>query len=219
MPYQPASRPQKTQANHEPPSLTSIRLLELALEKEQEVSEEFPVAKCRFSSSTSQEDPLLVLLTSIQLSEPALEKEQDFISKLPVDPQSSKNSISFYASYKPLSVKSLESNQLLGVALKDTPPCSYVIPTRPERSSIRQSKTKSLRGQAIRSSRGHGKANGILLLFILSILSVVQALTDCQIMKDWLPEMVDGTGSACCSQPGISCKNGGWGRIREMYVA
>jgi hypothetical protein len=155
--------------------------------------------------------PSHVSLTSIQLPELALEDEKEYGHEL-------KCSISFDASYRTLSVGTLESNQLLSLALKETPHCSYVIPTRPEKSSIWPSKTKSLRGQAIRSSRGHSKANGILLLFIQSILSVVQALTDCQIMKNWLPEMFDGTGTDCCSHLGIICQNGGWGRIKGMYV-
>jgi hypothetical protein len=57
------------------------------------------------------------------------------------------------------------------------------------------------------------KTSGILLLFMLSILSVVQALTDCQIMHEFQPAMFDGTGSKCCGQSGISC---GSGRIEQM---
>jgi hypothetical protein len=55
----------------------------------------------------------------------------------------------------------------------------------------------------------------LILLIMLNFLSVVQALTDCQIMHEWLPAMFDGSGSACCDQPGISC-TGGWGRINQM---
>jgi hypothetical protein len=224
MPFQSASQPQTTQANHEPPSLTSIRLPELALKEEQEVSEEFPVVpqtpQSHYSFNASQEDQQShVSLKSIQLPGLALEEEQKCGLKFPVVPQTSKSSISFDASYRPLMVGSLKSNHFLWLALKETPHCSYVIPTRPERSSIRPSKTKSMRGHAIRSSRGYVKANWILLLLILSILSVVQALTDCQIMKDWLPDMFDGTGTACCSQPGITCENVNWGRITGMYVS
>jgi hypothetical protein len=215
MPYQQASHPQTTQANHETPSLTSIRPLELALKEEQEVSLELPFVpqnpQSRYSSDASQEDHTPVSLTSIQLQELALEEEQSFIEEYPVVPR-----ISHCDSQ---SSGSLESKHALILALKKRPDCIYANLTHPKRSSIRPSKTKSLRGHAIRSSHGHGKANWIFLLVILSILSVVQALTDCQIMKNWLPEMFDGTGTACCLQPGISCKNGGWGRITGMYVA
>jgi hypothetical protein len=66
-------------------------------------------------------------------------------------------------------------------------------------------------------SSGRGKTDWILLLLMLSILGVVQALTDCQIMNEWLPDMFDGT--ACCKQSGISCEQTGWGRITLMYVS
>jgi hypothetical protein len=74
------------------------------------------------------------------------------------------------------------------------------------------------------------KTSGFLLLMMLSILGVVQALTDCQIMHDWLPAMFNGTGIACCeeiiptsscryvhelSKCSITCVND---RITQMYV-
>jgi hypothetical protein len=63
---------------------------------------------------------------------------------------------------------------------------------------------------------GRGKTGWILLILMINILGIVQALTDCQIMNEWLPEMFDGTGSACCVQSGISCTGGSWGRINQM---
>jgi hypothetical protein len=81
------------------------------------------------------------------------------------------------------------------------------------------SKTKGQRGQAMRGAHGHSKISGFILLLLLSIMGVVQALTDCQIMHDWLPGMFDGTGTACCEQSGILCSGSGWGRIKQMYVA
>jgi hypothetical protein len=69
--------------------------------------------------------------------------------------------------------------------------------------------------------RAHHKGNSfrplpLILLIMLSFLSVVQALTDCQIMHGWLPDMFDGIGNACCEHSGISCNQGGWGRISQM---
>jgi hypothetical protein len=60
------------------------------------------------------------------------------------------------------------------------------------------------------SSRG-GKAGWIILLVMLNFLGVVQALTDCQIMHEFQPAIFDGSGSACCEQPGITCTWGSWG--------
>jgi hypothetical protein len=71
-------------------------------------------------------------------------------------------------------------------------------------------------GKDRRIVRKHLKSNSfrplrLILLNMLNFLSVVQALTDCQIMHAWLPAMFDGSGSACCSQTGITCYWGGLG--------
>jgi hypothetical protein len=58
-------------------------------------------------------------------------------------------------------------------------------------------------------------SSGFLLLMLLNIMGMVQALTDCQIMKDWLPSMFSGTGTSCCSQTGIKCFGAS---ITEMFV-
>jgi hypothetical protein len=83
--------------------------------------------------------------------------------------------------------------------------------------------SKRLDRHIVRKSRmissGRRKTPWILLLLMMSILGVVQALTDCQIMHEWLPEMFDGTGTVCCEQSGIKCDWGSRGRITEMYVA
>jgi hypothetical protein len=126
MPYQPASRPQTSHANHDSPSLTSIRLLELALEEEQEVSKEFPVApqafQSRYSSNASQKAPLHVSLFSIQLQELALEEEeeQEFSLELPVVPQNRQSRYSSNSSQEYPSHISLTSIQLPQLALKET---------------------------------------------------------------------------------------------------
>jgi hypothetical protein len=59
------------------------------------------------------------------------------------------------------------------------------------------------------------KPTGFVLLMMLSVIGVAQGLSDCQIMFDWLPDMYNGDGIACCSQPGITCQGD---RITEMYV-
>jgi hypothetical protein len=64
-----------------------------------------------------------------------------------------------------------------------------------------------------KSNTGRRKTSGFLLLVLLSILGVVQSQTDCQIMIDWLPSLFSGTGTACCTQTGITCY---WGRIEQM---
>jgi hypothetical protein len=61
----------------------------------------------------------------------------------------------------------------------------------------------------------HGKTTALLLLMILSVFGVVQGQSDCQIMIDWLPDMFNGDGTACCSQPGIACQGD---RITQMYA-
>jgi hypothetical protein len=58
-----------------------------------------------------------------------------------------------------------------------------------------------------------GKPSWILLLMMLSILGVVQALTDCKIVKNWLPDVFNGTGTACCAQSGVTCVDD---RITQM---
>jgi hypothetical protein len=70
--------------------------------------------------------------------------------------------------------------------------------------------------------RKHYKGNSfrplrLILLIMLTFLSEVQALTDCQIMHAWLPAMFDGSsGSACCEHPEITCEGGSWGRITQL---
>jgi hypothetical protein len=59
----------------------------------------------------------------------------------------------------------------------------------------------------------HGKPTGFVLLMMLSVIGVAQGASDCQIMIDWLPDMFNGDGTACCSQPGITCQGD---RITEM---
>jgi hypothetical protein len=49
------------------------------------------------------------------------------------------------------------------------------------------------------------KSSWILLLVILSIFGAVQALTDCQLVNNWLPDMFNGTGTACCDQTFTKC--------------
>jgi hypothetical protein len=69
-----------------------------------------------------------------------------------------------------------------------------------------------------RISSRRAKTCWMLLLVMLNILGVVQALTDCQVLHEWLPYMFDGTGTACCEQSGISCSGGSYGRITWMYL-
>jgi hypothetical protein len=62
------------------------------------------------------------------------------------------------------------------------------------------------------------KQSGFLLLMLLNNMGMVQALTDCQIMKDWLPTMLSGADTSCCSQVEITCAWGVRGRITQMYA-
>jgi hypothetical protein len=74
--------------------------------------------------------------------------------------------------------------------------------------ALREAHSKVKRGKAIGHHwnwKGLRKLSGLLLLLMMSILGVVQGLTDCQIMEDWLPTMFDGVGTACCLQSGITC--------------
>jgi hypothetical protein len=66
------------------------------------------------------------------------------------------------------------------------------------------------------SRRGNPAASWILVLMMLNILGLVQAMTDCQIMHEWLPEMFSGSGKACCDQSFITCFGAS---ITSMYVA
>jgi hypothetical protein len=83
-------------------------------------------------------------------------------------------------------------------------------------SSVKERKDRNIIRKPRMISSVRVKPSGILLLLMLSILSVVQALSDCQIMHKWLPEMFDGSGIACCEQSGIGCVTG---RITELYVS
>jgi hypothetical protein len=69
-------------------------------------------------------------------------------------------------------------------------------------------RSKVKRGQAKGKNRKGAircKLFGLLSVVMLSILGIVQGLSDCQIMEDWLPAMFDGAGTACCIQSGITC--------------
>jgi hypothetical protein len=88
--------------------------------------------------------------------------------------------------------------------------------TRGEYPSAKIQDSDGSRRKSQQFSSVRGKPLCFLLLLMLSILGVVQALTDCQIMNEWLPEMFDGTGTACCEHSGISCTGG---RLEQMYVA
>jgi hypothetical protein len=79
--------------------------------------------------------------------------------------------------------------------------CSYNNMLQDKRSSSKESRAKSTYWGASR----RGKQTGFILLVILSVFGVVQGLTDCQIMKDWLPKLFSGEGTACCSQAGLNC--------------
>jgi hypothetical protein len=80
-------------------------------------------------------------------------------------------------------------------------------------SSVKECKDRNIIWKPQRSTFMRGTSVWFLLLLMLSILSVVQALTDCQIMHEWLPDMFDGTVTVCCKHSGISC---GGGRINQM---
>jgi hypothetical protein len=72
------------------------------------------------------------------------------------------------------------------------------------------------KGQTMRNcgiAPRHGKHTGFVLLMMLSVLGVAQGASDCQIMTDWLPEMFNGDGTACCDQQGITCQGD---RITQM---
>jgi hypothetical protein len=127
MSYQLASRPQTSKANHESSSsssLTSIRLLELALEEEQDFSLELPIvpqnSQSRYSSNARQNDPSLVSSSSIQLQELALEEEeQEFGLKLPVFPRTPQSRYSSSASNKETLPVSLTLIQFQELALEE----------------------------------------------------------------------------------------------------
>jgi hypothetical protein len=81
---------------------------------------------------------------------------------------------------------------------------------------VKERKDRNIVRKSRMISSVRGIPSWILILLMLSILDVVQALTDCQIMHDWLPKMFDGT--ACCKHSHITCHQGDWGRITAMYV-
>jgi hypothetical protein len=83
-------------------------------------------------------------------------------------------------------------------------------------SSVKERKDRNIIRKPRMISFVRVKPSGISLLLMLSILSVVQALSDCQIMHKWLPEMFDGSRIACCEQSGISCSGG---RITGLYAS
>jgi hypothetical protein len=229
---------QSSNASQEDPLLGSNQSPELAQE-EQDSSLEIPVVPQATESSQSSiarhEDPLLA---SNQSPELTIEEEQEFSLEFPVVPQTTESCQSSKARHKdPL----FASDQSLKLALNENQESGRVSLTRPFISSgksrqlralknnrgqlfssipkeyVRQSKIKGQRGRAMlycRNARGHGKTGRLLLLWILCILGIAQALTDCQILNDWLPKKFNE--ASCCEESGITCAAG---RITKMYVA
>jgi hypothetical protein len=79
--------------------------------------------------------------------------------------------------------------------------------------------SKEKRGRAISKYQKKNRrrnASGFHLLLLMSLPGLVQGITDCQIMEDWLPAMFTGAGTACCDQDGITCTGGSFGRITHM---
>jgi hypothetical protein len=79
---------------------------------------------------------------------------------------------------------------------------------------VRPRRIEGQRSRAVRNARGHGKISSFLLLMMLIFMGVAQALTDCQILNDWLPKKFNE--ASCCEHLAITCVSG---RITQMYVA
>jgi hypothetical protein len=219
MHFQPASRPQTVLKSHESPSLASIQLLEPALDEEQELSLEFLVfsqaTESCYSSNASHE---VSLLASKHPPELALENEQES-SPEPVVQKTAQSKLSSSSSYE---VPLLASNQSLKLVLNEEQESGRVSQTCPfiyssngcqlralkntrgelfssvPKECARPKTIEGQRGRAIMRARGHGKTVSFLLLLLLSIFGVAQALTDCQILNEWLPKKFNE--ASCCEQ-------------------
>jgi hypothetical protein len=117
------------------------------------------------------------------------------------------------------------SPQAIHQAYQCQPPIFKVTRQPPEEEKHpRQSYAVSskVRGRANSKYRKKNRgcyASGFYLLLMMSFMAVVQGLSDCQIMEDWLPTMFTGAGTACCDQAGITCSGfSSFGRIIRMYV-
>jgi hypothetical protein len=216
-----------------PPSLESIYLQELALEEEH--------ASFR-SPGTSHEPPSRISLAANQPKEQALGDVQDIhvsctsplIPPLPETCSEDHNSSYFKArehlkpSFGDECIKNTDLMSARPFRVPNIKKRGKIFPTDPRKNELDAvshqlhdvgKRIEGRRGRAMGyrwSAPGHGKTSGFILLMMMIIMGVAQALTDCQIMHDWLSEIFDGTGTACCDQSGISCH---WGRIKQMYVA
>jgi hypothetical protein len=146
----------------------------------------------------------------------ALERQKEIRLESLISPQATKCSRLSEANHEP---PSIASNHLPDRALEGEQTCSLKLPFSPHigQSSVSYvdrmypSRNTAQRGQKMRYCSG--KSRVFLLIIMLSVLGVVQAMTGCQIMNDWLPDMFNGTGKTCCEEIGIICVDG---RITEM---
>jgi hypothetical protein len=213
-------------------SLFSLQLRELALEEEQGHKFVVPLAQTIQRSSSdrkSSEHQSHVTLASIQLPELALEEVEGL--ELPVVPHPTQSSRCSSASYECHVTQWLAFPRLPEQAKEEKQEFILEFPSSSSDNGhqlhalkntrdgcLSLSMKKGQRGQVMRSGHGHSKTFGILFLLMVSVMGVVQALTDCLIMHDWLPDIFDGTGTACCEHSGITCSGGAWGRITAMYA-
>jgi hypothetical protein len=211
--------------DYEPPSLASIRLQELVLQEE--------LAIIR-SPATGYEPPSRVSLIFNLPTEQALVEELDFHVRCTsplIPPLPAQDTLSFKArehlepamgdecmkNTESMSARSLRNIKKKGKIYRTDPRKNKQDAASHPLHGV-ENKIEERRGLAVRyswSAPRHSKTSGILLLLGLCIMGVAQALTDCQIMIDWLPKMFDGAGTSCCDQTGITCVSG---RITLMYV-
>jgi hypothetical protein len=210
--------------SHEPQALASIQIIELALEEEQDCILKFPVVQQTIQrnhlSSAGRE---LTLLASNQPPELVLKGDQEFSLKSHVVQETAQRNRSPSPSYE---VTLLTCNKPSRHALDEEQESVHVSLKRPLRSfdnvqkpralntpkgelfssipkeCVRPSNIEGKRGRAVRCARRNGKISCILVLFILSIMGMAQALTDCQIMRDWIPSIFNET--SCCEQLELS---------------
>jgi hypothetical protein len=204
MPSQRANRTQKVQVGNKTPSLSAIQLPEPALEEERVYTIELPISPQTTQDEHECSPEGLFTHRTSQLPELALVEKEEQTKSI------KSFSCSSGTSHEP---PSCASNQLPEPALEEEhkgiafSPKHVFIPPRPQ-SSFNKERMKK-RGQAriprVYRMSPSAKSRGFLLILTLSIFGVAQAKTDCRIMSDWLPDMFNGTGTACCDQTFTKC--------------
>jgi hypothetical protein len=214
MPSQRASR--TLQVGNETPSLCAIELPEPALEEERDYTIKLPISPQTTQDEQECSPECLFTQCTSQLPELALDEKEEQTRSIKSPFRCSSSTV-----HKPPSCASIQlpepalEEEHEGIAFSLKP---VFIPPRPRSSfNKKRMKPEGDRGQA-RIPRVYrmspiGKYTAVLLVVTLSFLGVAQAKTDCRIMKDWLPDMFNGTGTACCEQTGITCVDD---RITEM---